>query len=586
MPVDFASYIEACTEIVSPNDIVAGFVGVEAQERGDHTWVSAVSTDVRLLNLDEEYIDSALGIISRAELVNAQEQDPVIGKVQNFKKKGKWPLLWKIRNELPAARILMRQRYTLYQGQDGLLYRKSGSFSRLVLPWKFHAVIFKQVHQEMGHLGVPRVVQLARERLYWPNMESDIVHFVTKVCPCLKQQQPNLPTRAPLQSITTSAPLELVSTDFLNLEQSSGGFEYILVIVDHFTRFAQAYATKNKSSTTAAERLYSDLVLRFGFPAKILHDQGWEFENKLFHKLQKLSGITRLRTTPYHPQGNGKAERFNRTLLSMLRTLRESQKHRWKDSLNKVVHAYNCSRNDATGFSPFYLLFGRSPRLPIDLMFGLGRDDSNLTRTDYVKKWELAMKNISKSAADGKRQYDRKVRFSILKPGDRVLVRNLSECCGPGKLRFFWEQQMHILVKQKGDLPVYEVRPEGQGGKPRVLHRNLLLPCDFLPSESRETIQERRATPVNVRSQERSHDCSISESDNEEEFPGMSPTDVQRLQLPTTTAEQATDGIQPDYSEGQTMVEEEQELPDNAERTAEDNNPPQGNQAEQYPLTH
>ena len=156
----------------------------------------------------------------------------------------------------------------------------------------------------MGHLGAPRVVQLlARERFYWPNMESDIVHFVTKVCPCLKQRQPNLPTRAPLQSITTSAPLELVSIDFLHLEQSSGGFEYLLVIVDHFTRFAQAYASKNESSTTEADRLYNDSVLRFGFPAKILYDQGLEFENKLFHKLQKLSGITRLRTTPYHPQG-------------------------------------------------------------------------------------------------------------------------------------------------------------------------------------------------------------------------------------------------------------------------------------------
>ena len=72
----------------------------------------------------------------------------------------------------------------------------------------------------MGHLGAPRVVQLARERFYWPNVESDIVHFVTKVCPCLKQRQPNLPNRAPLQSITTSTPLELVSIDFLHLEQA------------------------------------------------------------------------------------------------------------------------------------------------------------------------------------------------------------------------------------------------------------------------------------------------------------------------------------------------------------------------------
>ena len=154
----------------------------------------------------------------------------------------------------------------------------------------------------MGHLGAKRVVQLARERFYWPNRQKDITHFVTNVCKCLKQQKLTLQACAPLCSITTSSPFELISIDHMHLEKSSGRYEYILVIVDHFTRFAQAYPTKNKSSTTAAEKLYNDFVLRFGFPAKILEVQGREFENKLFHQLERLSGVQRLRTTPYHPR--------------------------------------------------------------------------------------------------------------------------------------------------------------------------------------------------------------------------------------------------------------------------------------------
>lgn len=98
---------------------------------------------------------------------------------------------------------------------------------------------------------------------------------------------------------------------------------------------------------------------------------GKDFENKLMARLKELSGIQGSHMTPYHPQGNRQVKRFNRTLLSMLRTLEDKEKDDWKESLAKVVHAYKCTKSEATGFAPYYLIFRHSPRLPIDLLFGL-----------------------------------------------------------------------------------------------------------------------------------------------------------------------------------------------------------------------
>ena len=264
----------------------------------------------------------------------------------------------------------------------------------------------------------------------------------------------------------------------------------------------------------------------------------------------------------------------------MLRTLPESKKHKWKDSLNKVVHAYNSTRNDATGFSPFYLLFGRSPCLPVDLMFGLSRTETGMNYIEYTEKWKVSMKeayalarqNISKSAGDGKKQYDRKVRFSNLQPGDRVLVRNLSKRGGPGKLRSHWEQKVHIIVEQKGGLPVYEVTPEGQGGKSRILHRNLLLPCDFLPVDPPEPApqctQERRRKSVPAKQQELEVQQlnQGGDSGDEGELPGLSPTELESLQFSTPAAEVDTcEQEQVDSVQDDSLPEDVEELSEQEE---------------------
>ena len=133
----------------------------------------------------------------------------------------------------------------------------------------------------MGHLAADRMVTLGRERFFWPKMRHEMEYCVTKVCRCIKRKKPNRVTRTAIQSIETSAPFEMISIDYLHLDKCKGGEEYILVVVDHFNKYAQAYATRDKSGKTAARKLFDDFIMCFGFPSKLHHDQGKEFENTL-----------------------------------------------------------------------------------------------------------------------------------------------------------------------------------------------------------------------------------------------------------------------------------------------------------------
>ena len=349
----------------------------------------------------------------------------------------------------------------------GVLYRhvqdKGEDRYQLVLPKSFRSVAMKGAHNDIGHLGRNRSITILRERVYWPGMNTDLEEWISHCERCIKSKTPTN-SRAPLVSISTSQPLELVCMDYLSLEMSKGGFQNILVLTDHFTKYAVALPTKNQTARTTAEVIFNSFISHYGFPKRIHSDQGANFESKMIKELCSLSGMSKSRTIPYHPCGNGITERLNRTLLGMLGTLDPDKKHNWKSEVGPLVHAYNCTKHESTGYSPYMLMFGRQPRLALDVVLGLVNshpsDKSHGTYVSDLKKslaasYELASSKTKLAQQRQKKGYDLRCRGAVVECGDRVLVKIVA-FDGKHKISDKWENDPYIVLDQPNpEVPVY-----------------------------------------------------------------------------------------------------------------------------------
>lgn len=433
---------------------------------------------------------------SSEELIQHQKNDPTIGCVIRALEAGS-----SVPGD-PATHSqdlkLMIKEWKRFTMRDGLLFRKRQCDEhlahQLVLPGTLRASVLKCLHDDMGHMGIDRTVDLVRSRFYWPRMSFDVEQKIKTCGRCVRRKaQPE--RAAPLVNIKTSRPMELVCMDFLSIEPDSRNTKDVLVITDHFTRYAVAIPTRDQKARTVARCLWEQFLVHYGFPERLHSDQGRDFESTIIKELCAVTGIRKVRTSPYHPRGNP-VERFNRTLLDMLGTLRDKEKSHWCDFVKPLTHAYNCTRNEATGYSPYELMFGRHPRLPIDIAFNLPvREARSQSHSQYVQKlksrlqesYKTATANADKLAQRNKQRFDTRVRETKLEVGDQVLVRNL-RLRSKHKLADRWEPMVYRVLDQMGKLPVYKVRPVSEDGPTRTLHRDLLLPCGHLCDEEDEPV--------------------------------------------------------------------------------------------------
>jgi hypothetical protein len=340
--------------------------------------------------------------------------------------------------EGPAHKQYVRQ-------ENGLWLRKAArpeAQGQVLVPVTLRAFICRRYHgvPVSGHLGRRRSYDQIRESYYWPGMYKDVTRWVAACLACRQRKTPR-PLKAgfPGYVSTATRPWQKVSIDIVSTNvKSSTGHAYILTILDVFTRYTVAVPLRRHTAREIGGALFKHLFCKFGKPESLYSDEGKEFVNEAMTKLCTMWGILFSSTGGYQPQANP-VERFHRFLNGAMTMLSDKWGGDWPLYLPAAVFAYNASVNDATGFSPYELIFGgRKAMLLHDL--GLGRQEQTTTATESEHQFVQDAGRRLKEAYEAVRAQQERVaaanrRVIEAKRGVRAMAAKFEE----GDFVLFWE---------------------------------------------------------------------------------------------------------------------------------------------------
>ncbi len=464
---------------------------------------------------------SAFPTTLSVDLRRAQEQDSVIGPVFDFFSSKVYPTKEQRQSMSKRCLELLRQWSRLFK-RDGLLYRRlklpdgGEEVDQLVLPEVLQMEVFQQLHGSHGHQGRERTYELIRSRCYWPGMEADVWKKCQDCSQCAIAKLNQPPARAPMGHLLASRPNQILAVDFTTLEQASDGREHVLVITDVFSKYTQAVPTRDQKATTVANLLIHEWFYRFGVPAQIHSDQGRSFEGAVVSQLCQLYGVQKTRTVPYHPQGNGQCERFNRTLHDLLRTLSWEQKRSWTCHVAQVCFAYNTTPHQTTGESPYFLMFGQAPRLPVDFLLTAVDVTASGQVKDWVDEHRETLKvtytrvraRLDRAAELRKKRHGQVGREFALQEGQEVYLRDHG-VRGRHKIQNHWSSTVYKVVRApRGDGGVYTIAQADNPSWVKQVHRSHLKSVPHIECSghmvdpglgvSGDNLDERLAFPVVV----------------------------------------------------------------------------------------
>jgi transposase InsO family protein len=263
---------------------------------------------------------------------------------------------------------------------DDILYLETedpiGNTSlRYVLPAHLVDQVLFAPHNTVygGHLGRKRTKHKALERFYRPGLATAIAKYVNQCPECQKSKTSRKKTRAEMLVMKPTYTNQIIASDFagpFNLSRRNN--RYIQIVTDLFSKYTIIIAQPNKETKTAAKGIVEQWCCIFGLPIACLTDQGREYQSQLWDALCELWDIERLKTTPYHPEADGQSEKRVQTTKSMITAyVDQTKQDDWDEYLPYLTLAYNTGVHCTTKFSSFEAMFGRKPKLPIDLIFPL-----------------------------------------------------------------------------------------------------------------------------------------------------------------------------------------------------------------------
>ena len=426
-----------------------------------------------------------------------QKEDPVLYQVAKHlrapRETFKAALHKVLDKKATAAYVKVKEQLLI---KNGLMYRKTrrGEANEIVfqfvVPQRHRGTTLDGCHREAAHQGQRCSTALMQEHFWWPGMTRDFRNRIKK-CGCCRKYKAAPPV-VPMKSLTCSGPGELLHVDFTSIEETvplkeGPVIHNVLVLQDHFSKYVVAYVVKDQTARTAAETLRNGYFGLFSAPAYFISDQGKAFTGHIITHLCELYGVQKLRTSPYHAQTNGQVECMNQTIIRMIGKLEEDKKACWSQHLPELLLAYNATCSAVTRYSPYYLLFGRRSRIPVDYLFPTLRDSPHQTKMEVSvvvmqkrlkEAFAVARCLTPEEVAKQCRYYDHKAGAVALQPGDIVMVRT-DGFVGKRKVKDQWEDGGFIVESQLEDWPAYKVKcptsDDRQKPKYWILHRNRLL---------------------------------------------------------------------------------------------------------------